>query len=329
MHEKFLNILCCPKTGEHLNLRETEVEENGFVKSGELVSSSGKVYPIIRGIPRFVDSEHYASSFGFEWNKWPRIQFESENVGSPMEGHTTRMWETITGSGQREIVNRKIVEFGCGPGRFLDVVRNKGGIAIGIDISMAVEAARKNFADDTDVLIVQGDIYRPPFHPGTFDGGYTIGVLHHTPAPERGLVALANTVRAGGWVACVVYPKQGFYAYPSVARYRKFNNRLKPYFGYRFALLYAYFSAYILSPIFSTGQKTPLAPVVRWLEEQWFPCLYIPDSRWRVLDTFDGITPEIASAHTRDEVIEWMRKAGCDALVFPEWGDTAVNGIKD
>lgn len=328
MHEKFLNVLCCPKTGEHLNLRATEIEENGFVKSGELVSASGTVYPIIRGIPRFVDSEYYASSFGFEWTRWPRVQFESENVDGPMEGHTTRMWEIITGSEGRKIENKRIVEFGCGPGRFLDVVRKKGGIALGIDVSMAVEAARKNFANDMDVLIVQGDINHPPFRSGTFDGGYTIGVLHHTPAPERGLAALANTVREGGWVACVVYPKQGFYAFPSVERYRKINKRLKPYFGYRFALLYAYFSAYILSPVFSIGQRTPFAPVVRWLEEQWLPCLYIPDRRWRILDIFDGITPEIASMHTRDEVIGWMKEAGCKDLVFPEWGDTAVIGIK-
>lgn len=328
MHEKFLEFLCCPKSGEVLDLRVTEIEENGFIKSGELASASGKVYPIIRGVPRFVDSEHYASSFGFEWTRWPRIQFEAENIGGPMEGHTTRMWEMITGSGQREIANHKIVEFGCGPGRFLDVVRNKGGIAIGIDISMAVEAARNNFASDTDVLIVQGDIYHPPFRPGAFDGGYTIGVLHHTPAPEKGLIALANTVRTGGWVACVVYPKQGFYSYPSVGRYRSLNKKLRTYFGYRFASLYAYFSAYILSPVFSIGQRTPLAPAVRWLEEQWFPCLYIPDRRWRVLDIFDGITPEIASTHTRDEIIRWMKEAGCDSLIFPGWGDTAVVGIK-
>jgi SAM-dependent methyltransferase len=329
MHEKYLDVLCCPHTGELLTLQATETEANGFIISGELLSTSGRIYPIVRGVPRFVDSECYAASFGYEWTRWPRVQFEAENVGGPMEGHTTRMWEIITGAGQHKIENHSIVEFGCGPGRFLDVVRKKEGIAIGIDISMAVEVARKNFSIDTDVLIVQGDIYHPPFRPGTFDGGYTIGVLHHTPTPERGLVALANTIKRSGWVACVVYPKLGFYAFPSVERYRKINSRLKPYFGYRFAFLYAYFSAYVLSPIFSTSQKTPFAPVVKWLEEQWFPCLYIPDSRWRVLDIFDGITPEIASTHTRDEVTGWMEEAGCNDFVFPAWGDTAVVGIKD
>lgn len=311
-----------------LSLRATETKPNGFIVSGELVSTSGKVYPIIRGIPRFVDSEQYAASFGYEWARWPRVQLESENVGGPMAGHTTRMWEIITDSSKRELQKRIIVEFGCGLGRFLDVVRNKGGVAVGMDISMAVESARKNFSDDPDVLIVQGDIYNPPFRPSSFDGGYTIGVLHHTPTPERGLAALASTVKSDGWVACVVYPKHGFYAYPSVARHRKINNFLKPYFGYKPPLMYANFSAHFLAPFFLFLQRFHLAGIARFLEEQWLPCLYIPDMRWRVCDIFDGITPEIASTHTRAEVTKWMKKAGCRDFTFPNWGDTAITGIK-
>jgi hypothetical protein len=192
-----------------------------------------------------------------------------------------------------------------------------------------VESARKNFADDPDVLIVQGDVYNPPFRSGSFDGGYTIGVLHHTPEPEKGLVALANTVKSGAWVSCVVYPQDGFYSYPSVARFRKLHNSLKPYFGYGIALGYAYLSAYLLSPLFKKMRKLRLRPLVNYLEKEWLPCLYyLPDVRWRLLDTFDGITPAIASTHSRKEVIEWMEKANCQDFIFPNWGDTAIVGIK-
>ena len=68
MHEKYMNLLCCPETGEELNLTVEEGKPNGMVVSGKLVSRSGRIYPIVRGIPRFVKSEHYAASFGFEWN---------------------------------------------------------------------------------------------------------------------------------------------------------------------------------------------------------------------------------------------------------------------
>ncbi|MCL4552177.1 MAG: methyltransferase domain-containing protein, partial [Candidatus Marsarchaeota archaeon] len=257
MHPKFLEKLCCPKTGQPLTLVPTETGPNGLVVTGQLVTADGVVYPIVRGVPRFVSQEHYASSFGYEWNRWPRVQFESENVGRPMAGHTTRMWETITEVGDDGVQGKTVVEFGCGPGRFLDVVRRKGGLAVGIDLSQAVEAARRNFADDPDVLIVQGDICNPPFAEGAFAGGYTIGVLHHTPDPLAGLEALVRTVRTGGWVACCVYPKGGFYDYPSVTRFRQLCNRIRPGFGYRLALAYSYLAAYVLTPLIALGQRIP------------------------------------------------------------------------
>ena len=62
-------------------------------------------------------------------------------------------------------------------------------------MSVAVESARKNFAEDLNVLIVQGDILRSPFRSGVFDGGYSIGVLHHTPEPTKGLNGLAAQLK--------------------------------------------------------------------------------------------------------------------------------------
>jgi len=73
---------------------------NGLITSGRFDQWSGISYPIIRGI-RFAKSEAYSKSFGYEWNKWPRVQFESENKGKPMQGHTTAMWNKITRIGGR------------------------------------------------------------------------------------------------------------------------------------------------------------------------------------------------------------------------------------
>lgn len=82
-----------------------------------------------------------------------------------------------------------------------------------------VEAARRNFRDDSDVLVVQADILNPPFADQSFDGGYTIGVLHHAPAPEKSLRALVRVLTPGACAACGVYPKGEFYDYASVRRW--------------------------------------------------------------------------------------------------------------
>lgn len=322
-------MLACPETGEPLTLAETRPGTHGMIVSGVLISTSGKRYPVVRGIPRFVGEEHYSASFGFEWNRWPRVQFESENVGTPMEGCTTHMWERIVGVSDSAVSGKTIVEFGCGPGRFLDVVRRKGGTAVGLDLSDAVEAARHNFQDDPDVLIVQGDILKPPFRPAAFDGGYTIGVLHHTPDPSVGMRALARCINPGGWVACCVYPRQGFYGFRSVARFRKLHNGfLKPYFGYGPALIYSHFAARVLAYGFKIGQRFPVSrTIANWLGDNWLPWLWAPDVRWRVLDIFDGITPAYASTHVESEVHHWMDVAGCSAIRTTDWCETSATAI--
>ena len=88
MHAQFLPLLQCPETREPLTLEAKEIRPNGFVVTGTLSSPSGRQYPIINGIPRFVAKESYSKSWGFEWNFWPRVQFEDHLKGTPMDGVT-------------------------------------------------------------------------------------------------------------------------------------------------------------------------------------------------------------------------------------------------
>jgi SAM-dependent methyltransferase len=307
MHADFLSLLCCPQSGAPLRLEGSEYGPGGNIITGVLSSEAGTRYSIIRSIPRFVLAENYADSFGFEWNRWPRLQFESENVGKPT-----------------------VVEFGCGPGRFLDVVRRKGGRAVGVDLSRAVEVAGRNFSEDPNVLIVQGDLLQPPFRNGVFDGGYSIGVLHHTPRPPTGLRALAQTIKPGGWIACSVYPKGSLYDFRSTARLRKLHHVFKARFGYRPALFYSYLSAFLLVPGFRLGKKFwGLRSCLNWIERQCLVNLHLRDVRWRVLDTFDAITPTLASTHTDEEVRGWMEQAGCSSVQSSNWGPASLNGVRD
>jgi len=329
MHPRFLDILCCPKTKSDLHLTAYEVDNSGSVTSGVLTATTGDQYPIVRGIPRFVEKEIYAKSFGYEWRKWSRVQFEAENASRPMSGHTQRMFEAITGFAKGNLENKLVVEFGCGPGRFLDIVRRNDGIAVGIDMSLAVESARENFRGDLDVLIVQGDILNPPFKKYTFDVGYTIGVLHHTPDPARGLKKLVEVLKKDGLVACSVYSKGEFYDFPSVAAYRKVHHATKALVGNRLALGYAYFSAHVLYHGFSLLQKIPkVRRLIPYFEKYIFVNVPLPDARWRVLDVFDAVTPNYASAHTPEELRLWFDEANCYSISQRHWGTTSFVGVK-
>lgn len=320
MHTDFLPLLADPETGEPLRLEATR-RDGDVVIEGSLRSSRSS-YPIVRGIPRFAGYEEggaYASSFGYQWNRWQRVQFEAENVGRPMEGHTRRMWERIC-AGAGHLKGSVVAEFGCGPGRFLDIVRSKGGRAIGLDLSSAVEAAAENFRGDPMVLICQADALRPPLRTGALDGAYSIGVLHHTPSPAAGVTAMAKSVRPGGWLAVCVYPKGSYYDSPLVRLYRTVFRTLAPVLGHYPPLAYSYFAAWVLNPI-------SRIPVLGLPFKALFPFARLPDWRWSLLDTFDSVTPTHQSGHETREVFDWFATAGAVKIEPSDWGPTAFHAV--
>lgn len=322
--------MSCPKTKESLNLEITKQNPDGTIEEGFLVAVNNHFcYPIIKGVPRFVEKEHYSESFGYEWNKWAYVQYEQNNLHSPMEGYTEKMFNNICQLSDEEFRNKLVVEFGCGGGRFIDIVRRKGGRIVGIDMSSAVEQANEFYKNDPDVLIVQADILNPPFIDNCFDIGYTIGVLHHTPDPFLGFQKLFNIIKINGTLICSVYPKNGFYDFKSVYRFRKFIHLTQKIFRNYIALIYSYFSAGLLFHLFSSLTRLPGGKkITKYLEMNVFPVLYTPSLMWRVLDIFDAITPKYASTHSVDEIVSWFRETGCREIKKTNWGDSAFKGIK-
>jgi hypothetical protein len=79
-------------------------------------------FEIVRGVARFVDSQAYTGSFGFEWNHFAKSQLDSANG-------TTRSRDAFvekTGFALEELRGRRILDAGCGMGRFAEVVAAAG-----------------------------------------------------------------------------------------------------------------------------------------------------------------------------------------------------------
>jgi len=325
MRANYTNYLIDPKTGEDLIL-ESILEEKGRVLEGFLVSRSNR-YPIIRGIPRFAgykDDLNYTKSFGYQWNKWSQIQFDSKNIGKPMQGYTLKMWDRITGVETGNLKSSVIVDFGCGPGRFIETIREKGGLAIGLDLSDAVEAAGEIFKDDPDVLVCQADILKSPIKSGSVDGVFSIGVLHHTTGPYQGFLEMVKVLKPSGWISVSVYSPGGYYDSFFVHVYRKIFKTLWPIFGHYPPLIYSYFTIYILRPILKI-------PILRTLIRPFFtffPFVNLPDIRWSILDTFDGVTPSNQSGHTPYEVFHWFKSAGLRDIEPSDWAGASYHAKK-
>jgi SAM-dependent methyltransferase len=268
---------------------------------GELVCPQcGARYPIRGGVPRFVSGATYADSFGFEWQRFRRVQLDSANGTRQSEagfGHT--------GLAAGDVCGRLVLDAGVGAGRYAEVVSAWGGEVVGVDLSGAVDAAFGNLGRRPGVHIVQADLFALPFRQETFDIGYSIGVLHHTPAPEKAFRALAAVIKTGGHGAIYVYPAGGLAQQVSDVIRRitvRLPHRLLALLTRAAVILYYAHRLPVLGRVFRTI----------------LPISMHPDWRWRWLDTFDWYSPRYQSKHTYPEIFEWFREAGFNVLYVEE-----------
>ncbi|MBA3735471.1 MAG: class I SAM-dependent methyltransferase [Actinobacteria bacterium] len=157
------------------------------------------------GIPRLVapawESRHdpiitaTSAAFGHQWNRFG----EYGRVGiQDLELHLPSGWT------HRAFVGR-VLDAGCGMGRYTALAAQLGALAIGMDISNSVDKAGELWPY---CEFVQADLVAPPFAPRSFDLVYSFGVLHHLPDPNRGVKACFELVRPGGRLLLWVYGRR-------------------------------------------------------------------------------------------------------------------------
>ena len=222
MHVELLSILRCPQTGQQLKLVEPKYQASR-VHSGWLVSTDGvQRYPIREFIPRFSPESNYADNFGMQWNKFRRTQLDSSS-GKPISSE--RFW-TSTGWSPEAISGRRVLDAGCGAGRFAEVSVQAGANVVALDYSSAVDACYSNLAQYDNLDVVQGDIYCLPFAESTFSYVYSLGVLQHTPDVARAFAALPPMVAAGGKLCVDFYGRRFGTLLHSKYLLRPFTKRL-------------------------------------------------------------------------------------------------------
>ena len=184
-----------PFTGEKL------VEKNNTNNQLFLTSKNGVSYPIIKGIPRLLKNfNNYSSAFGEQWNKWRKTQLDSYT-------NTTITRDRLFRCLGNNIISRlnnsrdtiHVLEVGCGAGRFTEILLKFPSIKLtSIDLSSAVEANLLNFPQDSNHRIIQTDLMNLPFRSMQYDIVICLGVIQHTPNPEKTIKKLYEQVKLEG-----------------------------------------------------------------------------------------------------------------------------------
>jgi SAM-dependent methyltransferase len=291
--ERVLTILRC------VSCKGTLVQE----ENGLTCSVCQRQYPVVKNVVRFVDAQHYAGSFGFQWLTFRDTQLDTEESRRSEADFRRR-----TGFTPEDLAGKLVLDVGCGMGRFAEVATRWGAFVVGIDLSLAEEAASENLKD-RDAVFFQADVFHLPFAPESFDYIYSIGVLHHTPDCEQAFKALPGLLKPGGRIAIWLYSGYNkWYRMSDV--YRRVTRKMSPKTIYRLA--------HIAVPMYDLHQFLRAIPLVgkpiSGAMKYVLPMSFNPDPRWRVLDTLDWYSPWYQSKHTYEEVFRWFEECGLQDL---------------
>lgn len=157
------------------------------------------------GVTRCVTSQNYAGGFGLQWNAFRRTQLDSM-TGTTISRDRLRR---ILGGSLVPVAGSLVLEVGCGAGRFTEVLLDAGARVVAVDLSSAVDANFSNNGDHPRLSIFQADVMALPFAPGQFDVVIAVGMVQHTPSPERTMAEPCAPLKPDGLLALDHYTPGG------------------------------------------------------------------------------------------------------------------------
>lgn len=348
MRSRFRETLRCAACGEGYRL-DLYASAGEAILEGALQCQCALVAPVIGGVPRIMPqatthtlvAEHgdfyrrhpqllpsgsatgpaasirTLHAFGDEWQRFPELLEVHQRIFNwYFEGPEAVRWRGL-----------RVLDAGCGMGRWLHFARKAGAEVVGMDVSPAIDIAAAREGDGAD--LVQADLRWPPFPPGTFDLVYSLGVLHHLEDPLAGVRALAKLVRPGGELRLYVYRtledepwwKQMLFA--GVTGLRHVTTRL-PYPA-------VHAVSWLVAAVASALFLWPRRVLRRWAWgdrlTRHLPLVHYSDVPFRMVvsEQFDRLVAPIEGRFGRQDVEAWLRDVGFEIVaILPGLGWRAI-----
>ena len=309
---KELVTMICPEHRQELARRDGECTEYTCPHDCR--------YPILRGVPRFVESSGYVDSFGLQWNTFRKTQLDSYTGVSLSQLRLAR----IAGGNLDVFQGKLVLEAGCGAGRFTEVMLGAGGRVIATDLSSAVDANFENCSYLGEYFVCQADIWKLPFKPGSFDVVVCVGVIQHTPDPEITINKLCMFLKPNGILLIDHYPPD-YPATPSRRMLRWGLLKRSPKFALSFCsgLVKGLWPIHKLVWWFVNLPGVRVVPGIRKLRSAFLWLSPVVDYQsaypelgdellkvWAILDTHDTLTDRFKHLRSAEQIRSYLSKAG-------------------
>jgi len=285
------------------------------VVSGWL-SAGDRRYPIRDGIPRLrpedgsdedaigEDDRAVREGFGFEWQRFADELPE-------YEAESRKYFHLVP---PERFVGATVLDAGCGMGRWARYAARRSVRRLyALDYSSSIDQAQRYLDPEEVVQCVQADIRFLPIRDSAVHLAYSLGVLHHMPNPDDGMMSLLRVLKPqGGLLVYLYYSLENRPAHyrailSLINAVRRTTSRLPKRVMYWLAwsiALGVYWPLARLSLVFDVlGRRN----VVGWIPLHDYRRRSI---RLMALDAFDRFATPLERRYSRSEVRSWLERHG-------------------
>jgi SAM-dependent methyltransferase len=258
-------------------------------------------------------------AFGDEWQRFS--EFSDDDVRA---GGAEYFGDLI---GERTWTGARVLDVGCGSGRWTRFAADRAAFVDGVDPSDAARVAAMATKSCPNVRITHASVETLPFPDRAFDVVMSVGVLHHVPDPEAAIARVARCVRPGGLLYLYLYYKLDGRPFTYRAAFHASNvlraviSRL-PEGPRNTASEIAAVAVY--GPFVTLARLLRrAAPRRRWYER--VPLHYYADKPWKIVrnDARDRLGTPLERRFSRDEIAGMLTRAGLVDIRFggamPRW----------
>ncbi len=185
--------------------------------------SCGSTLTSTKGILRFIDGG-YHSNFGYQWNKFSKVQLDSFNGSDESESRLLAQ----SNHTPEDFKGKTVLEVGAGNGRFTELLLKYGARVVAVDYSTAIDANyQNNSSSDNEVIFMQADLFNLPIKHHSFDVVLCYGVIQHTGDNKKALTELCKYPKKGGKLLIDIYSSSLRHFNPWVYIIRPFFSLIK------------------------------------------------------------------------------------------------------
>ena len=137
--------------------------------------------------------------FGQEWTRFDQTGLANDERLAAFEAYFEVFpWNDLPDGAEG-------FDLGCGSGRWAVHVAPRVHTLHCVDPSDAIDVARRNLADQNNVVCHRAAAAELPFEPDSMDFGYCLGVLHHVADTEGALRAAVRKLKPGAPLLVYLY----------------------------------------------------------------------------------------------------------------------------